>query len=213
MGRKRERDITGQRFGKLVALYPEESHEKYKNWRWVCKCDCGNFKSVTTSNLCAGHAKSCGCNRYPKGIRRNYKNGFSRTRIGNIYRLMVSRCSEGGIRTKNYYDRGVRVCEEWLGEDGINNFVKWANENGYSDELTLDRIDVNGNYEPSNCRWATYREQANNTRVNKRITYNGETKTVADWSRELGMNYGTLQSRLRNGWTVEEAFTKPLRIW
>lgn len=208
---KNARDLTGIRFGKLVAIRPVEREKKYTNLKWECICDCGNTKEVQASNLVSGHAKSCGCGWHPKGSIRNFKHGLTRTRIGNIYRSMVNRCYKENIKNKGYYDRGITVCDEWLGENGIINFVEWAKNNGYKDTLTLDRIDPNGHYEPSNCRWATQKEQANNKRNNIYITWNGETKTASQWAEIVGLKASTIRQRYHSGWGVEDILFKPLQ--
>ena len=135
--------------------------------------------------------------------------GMSKTRLYRIYRDMVNRCNGKKKRDyDNYYARGITYCKEW---DTFEGFRDWALSNDYRDDLTIDRIDVNGNYEPNNCRWATKIEQNNNTRQNHFITYNGETHTMKQWANILGINYATLKSRLLlYGWTVEEAFTTRL---
>lgn len=110
----------------------------------------------------------------------------------------------------NYGGRGILICEEWLGENGFENFYKWSMENGYDDKLTIDRINVNGNYEPSNCRWVTYREQNRNKRNNIVILWNGETKILKDLCIELGMNYQTVKMRVHHGWEINRALTEPI---
>ena len=110
-------------------------------------------------------------------------------------------------RNKSYYEKGIKVCDEWLDkETGFLNFYEWAMANGYRDDLTIDRIDNNGNYEPSNCRWVTMTEQANNKSTNRLITYNGKTQTAMQWAKKLGMNYSLIINRLNRGWSVERIF-------
>ena len=118
-------------------------------------------------------------------------NGLSKTRIYKIYHRMVYRCRKDKTSEayKYYREKNITVCDEWLGESGFINFYNWSMENGYSDELTIDRIDSNGNYEPSNCRWVDYTVQANNTSRNRIITYAGKTQTMAEWARELNIPY------------------------
>lgn len=122
---------------------------------------------------------------------------------------MIARCENQGVQEyRDYGGRGVLVCDEW---HDYNNFRSWALKNGYTDALTLDRIDVNGNYTPGNCRWATYKVQANNTRRNKMLTYNGETHTMAEWADLMGMPYQRLNTRIHLGWSVERALSEPAR--
>lgn len=141
--------------------------------------------------------------------RRGVKNdGRHSTRLYSIYLNMKSRCYYvKNPRYKNYGGRGICICKEWL-EDFLT-FKKWAEENGYSENLTIDRIDVNGNYEPSNCRWISNKEQQNNKTTSKFIEYKDETKTLTQWSEHLGIGYKTLQKRIRK-WGVERAFSTPI---
>jgi hypothetical protein len=134
----------------------------------------------------------------------NYRHGDSRSRLYNIHRKMVSRCTNPNSDLyQNYGGRGIAVCNEWL-EYGA--FKDWATKNGYSDSLTIDRIDNNGNYEPGNCRWATVKTQSNNRRNTRMITLNGETLPFAVWCGRLGLKYKTVSRRLEKGKSIEEAF-------
>lgn len=136
-------------------------------------------------------------------------------RLWCIWRHMRERCNSPHHKSyATYGGRGIKVCEEW--ERSFEAFAEWAYANGYDDnakfmECTIDRIDSNGNYEPSNCRWATIKEQNNNRRTNRLITYNGETKTVCGWSEELNIPRDTLRFRLTHGWGVEKAFNTPVK--
>lgn len=207
---KNAKDKTGKRFGMLVALRP--IGRRKDKIMWECVCDCGNIKAFPSSELREGGRKSCGCNQHPIGITRNRTHGLSYTRLYNIFSGMHSRCSEGeGNSKKRYYNRGIRVCDEWSGDGGLQNFVEWAFQNGYEDGLTIDRIDVNGNYEPSNCRWATFKEQCNNRTTSRYITCDGVTKTMAEWADSLGLKHNTLYNRLKAGWSVEDALFKPVK--
>jgi len=136
--------------------------------------------------------------------------GESYTRLYTTWESMIGRCkSKKGKAWKNYGSRGVTVCNEWC---DFLTFKKWALNNGYDVGLTLERKDGNRGYCPSNCKWATYKEQANNTRQNHHITYNGETKNFAEWSTILGLNRNTLVKRLSSGWSVEKALTEPVNM-
>lgn len=135
--------------------------------------------------------------------------GDTGTRLHRIWQNMKARCYRKSAREyENYGGRGITVCEEW--RSNYEKFKEWAINNGYADNLTIDRINVNGNYEPTNCRWITNKEQQNNRRDNACYEFNGETKTLAQWSEELGICYKTLQKRIRK-WGVEKAFTEPLK--
>lgn len=133
------------------------------------------------------------------------KHGLSNTRLHRIWREMQTRCfNEKDKLYPLWGGRGITVCEEWLGKNGFINFYTWAMENGYSEALTIDLVDNDGNYEPSNCRWVDRYTQANNKRNNVFLTYKGQTKTCAQWARELGLCVGTVNNRLHKGWSVEE---------
>jgi len=210
-------NLAGRRFGKLVALefvgfkrYPN-SGGKLTIWR--CKCDCGKDDVlVPICSLKNGTTKSCGCSKVKYGKESHfYKHGECNSRLYSIYEGMKKRCY---CKTDKCYEiyggKGIKVCEEWSGENGYINFRNWAYENGYDDnaspvECSIDRIDVNGDYSPDNCRWANATEQANNRTSNKYIVYKGKSHTLAEWSRILGVSYSILQHRLRSGWSVEDA--------
>ena len=151
---------------------------------------------------------SCGCYAKERVRETHTKHNDSYSRIFHIFESMKSRClNPKEQHYSNYGGRGIKVCTEWLDKDcGFVRFRDWAYKNGYSDKLTLDRINVNGNYEPQNCRWVTVKQQNNNTRRNLYIEYKGERKTVAEWSELTGIPYGTLAERVRKGLSVERIF-------
>lgn len=135
------------------------------------------------------------------------KHGKSNERIFWIWRDIKLRCyNQNTNGYSRYGGRGITVCEEWLGEHGAENFINWALQNGYTDNLTIDRIDTNGNYEPSNCRWVTKKEQANNRRSNRILEYKGKKQTMKQWADELGINYSTLKMRItKYHWSIEKS--------
>lgn len=195
-------DLSGKRFGRLVVtnefLITKEGRRK-----WKCLCDCGNIAYVVTNNLTGGHTKSCGCWNMEVKSTSHKKHGMCNSRIYRIWCNMKSRCEcKSNDAYKLYGQRGISVCEDWK---TFESFEKWAMLNGYSDNLTIDRIDVNGNYCPENCRWATCKQQGNNTRSCRFITYNGDTKTMREWEEHLGLGRGVISFRLKNGWTEEES--------
>lgn len=137
------------------------------------------------------------------------KHGFYGTRLYEIWRAMKKRCYlKTHVQYDNYGGRGIVVCDEW--KDNSKNFFNWAMENGYRDDLTIDRIDVNSNYEPSNCRWVDWKTQNRNTRKNHFITYNGETHCLTEWGEIVGIDPRTLHERIKRGWSIEQVLTTPL---
>ncbi len=142
----------------------------------------------------------------------NYKHGMWGKPIYNRWKHIKQRCyNPKDAAYKNYGGRGIKVCDEWLDKkNGFINFYNWAMNNGYRDDLTIDRINNDGNYEPNNCRWVTMKIQANNTRHNKIITFKNETHTLTEWSEILNINLQTLSNRIKQkNKTIEECFTKP----
>lgn len=184
------KDLTGEVFGELTVL---ETYWVGKNK--YCKCKCGKIKCVQSGYLINGTIKSCGCsikhehkkwstvNKLP-----NYK------RISSIHRGMKTRCYNKNNKSyKNYGARGIKVCDEW---SHIKEFYDWAIHNGYRDDLTIDRIDGNGNYEPNNCRWVTMKEQQNNRVNNHHVVYRGVDKTIGEWASFFNIPYDKLYSML-----------------
>ena len=199
-------DLTGHRFGRLVVTGFSNKTEN-RIYYWKCQCDCGNEIVASGNNLKSGNTKSCGCLNKEKMIETHKTHGMFGTRIYGIWNGLIMRCENKKIPLyKRDGGRGISVCKEW---HNFEAFYKWAMENGYRDDLTIDRIDYNGNYEPSNCRWTDNITQANNTRRNFYITYNGETHTLAEWSRILGFNYDLVKHRLYNGWDFYRAINTP----
>lgn len=198
-------DITGQRFGRLLVLRLEMQGKK-RYWR--CRCDCGTEKTVKTRNLLFCKTQSCGCLKV-EVIKRggNLRHGLAYSSTHAIWAAMKSRCSNPNVRGYNRYGgRGISVCERW--RESFVNFVADMGERPPG--TSLDRIDTNGNYTPENCRWATQLVQANNTRTNRFITFNGKTQTLAEWGREMGIPAPLIGERLRRRkWPIERALTTP----
>ena len=190
----------GEKINHLTLV--EDLGMRKKNHFGLFKCDCGNFKEIRISNVTTNNTKSCGCMAHrPNG--NNRKHGICYTRPYHIWERMKQRCNNPNYKEYDYYGgRGISICEEWKNP---KNFYDWAMENGYADNLSIDRIDVNKGYEPSNCRWATPKEQCNNKRNNIRITLYGETKTLAQWCEELNLSYGMVRARIKRGWSYERA--------
>ncbi len=178
-------DLTGQKFGMLTVIKKVAS--KGHSSVWECRCECGKIKHLKSGHLRNGSTKSCGCNKF-KHLTRH---GKSHTRIYKIWDGIIERCAlNRSTQYELYKGRGITVCDEW--KNDFVNFYNWAMANGYSDDLTIDRINSNGNYEPSNCRWATTIEQANNRRNNRYVTYNKEQITLAELARKLNVSYKAL---------------------
>lgn len=190
-------DLTGKRFERLVVI--RKDHEGKRGRYWLCQCDCGNAKVACGSDLMSGRTKSCGClhadnAKLPKKI----THGDTKTRIYREWSAMKRRCSPSYHGHHIYFDRNIRVCTEWKQYEP---FKQWALANGYSDDLTLDRIDNDKGYCPENCRWITNKEQQNNRRNNRCITFGGETKTLKQWSELQNLDYGVVKARLHRGWS------------
>lgn len=194
----RIKNLTGKTFNKLTVLGMEHSDPVV----WKCKCECGNITYVRTNNLTSGNVKSCGC-LHKIG---NPKHNKCYTRLYRIRAKIIRRCFvEDDPAYPNYGGRGITMCEEW--KNSVDAFINWAYANGYSDDLSIDRIDNNGNYCPENCRWSDRKEQSNNRRSNRYFTYNGKTKTLKQWCEEIGIPYKRTCSRIYNGWSFEEAIS------
>lgn len=205
----------GDKYWKMTVL---EFAGKAKNGATLvrCKCDCGNERTVRLYNLISGATKSCGCLAKEILIQRNKSNKYgsthlrSRTRIYRIWCDIKQRCyNKKQIVYKWYGARGISMCDKW--RNSFQDFYGWALQNGYNEQLTIDRIDANGNYEPSNCRWATSREQSRNKSSNIYVTINGETKVLKDWCYVYGISYATVQGRIRDGWDIARAIQTPAR--
>ena len=204
-------DLIGKRFGSLTVL---EKTDERRNGEvvWKCVCDCGRHFFPKTSGLMNGRnirCHECAQEVAMQKAKARRKHGGAGTRIYRIYYGMRGRVTNSNRnRYKDYGERGITITDEWLGEHGFEHFRDWAMANGYADNLTIERIDVNKGYCPENCTWIPLSEQCNNTRRTRRIEYNGETHTAAEWERITGINHKTLARRIDSGkYTVEEAFT------
>ena len=198
--RSNEIDLTGQKFGKLTVL----SHVNQKR-KWKCQCDCGNICIVNGDNLRNGTTKSCGCLHTT-----HHKSG---TRLYQVWSSMKRRCDLPTVKAyKDYGGRGISVCDEWM---DFQNFYDWAIANGYDEtaprgQCTIDRINIDGNYEPSNCRIITQTEQCLNTRRNRILTVDGKSQTVKEWCEELDVDRSLISNRINQyGWDEEKAIREP----
>ena len=199
------KDFTGKRFGRLVVI-KDTGKRKNRQKIWLCKCDCGNKKEVPTCYLTSGDTKSCGCYRKECEIKnlsqfwgKPKTHGLSKTRIYQIWADMKDRCNnKNNSAYKDYGGRGIKVCKKWLTD--FTSFHTWAIDNGYSDNLTIDRINVDGNYEPNNCRWSNWQEQANNRRTSRKIIIYGEIKTAYEFEKQYGIKAPLLVDRYDKGY-------------
>lgn len=204
-------DLTGEKFGRLkvLGLSPKKSGRKSY---WVCECECGNEKLVRSDGLKAGNTQSCGCLKKEQdklNLTTHHRHMESKTRLYHEWQHIKYRCNNSNSGSYDRYGgRGIKICDEWNGS--YESFRNWALNNGYSDDLTIDRIDVNGDYEPNNCQWITLPEQMNNRTTTIWVTHENKTQNLTQWADELGFNRGTLNSRYsRDGMRPLELF-KPV---
>lgn len=202
-------DMVGRKYGKLVVLR-ENGRSHNRSVKWECICDCGKVVTVDGTSLRNGHTTSCGCNRY----RKLNKYSIIHKRLYQIWASMKDRCSNPNNSNYKWYGgKGISVCDEW--KNNFETFYNWSIENGYIEDAerglyTIDRIDTEGDYAPSNCRWVDTKKQSRNKTNNHYLTYNGVTKTLTDWADEVGILATTIDSRIRkHGWSVEKALTTP----
>lgn len=198
-------DITGNKYGKLkvISLYDDG---KGRDAKFECLCDCGNKKVAYGKDLKTGKTKSCGCIK-KEYIPKNKTHGMSKNRIYKIWAGIHQRCeNENNPKYPIYGGRGIKVCDDWK---EFTPFMEWALNNGYIENLTIERKNVNGNYEPLNCIWVDLKQQANNTRKTVFLTYKGETKPASEWSKITGIPQDTITSRKRRGWSDERNIETP----
>lgn len=203
-------DLTGQKFERLYVISRNKDKHIKSVVFWNCICDCGNKCIVSTTHLKSGHSKSCGCYSRDNNAKRFTTHGLSNHPLYGIWSGIKDRCTnETRAYYNNYGGRGIKMCDEWFND--FESFYTWAIENGWKKGLSIDRIDNNGDYCPNNCRWVDIITQANNCRRNVYLEYNGETHTLAEWSRIVGIKSSTISRRLQLGWSVEKALTKPIQ--
>lgn len=200
----KRQELTGRVFGRLTVLHRVEN--RYGKTHWLCRCECGTTKVIQGQHLKDGHTASCGC-ASPFGT----THAGTQEQLYSVWSAMRRRCYKPNfISYANYGGRGITVCDAWRNDYAV--FRSWALANGYGPNLEIDRIDVNGNYEPSNCRWVTKQVQGNNKRSNRVLELNGERRTMRQWAEHIGIDYQTLASRLNKlGWSVEKALITPAR--
>lgn len=193
------KDLSGLRFGRVVVS-SRARNRKDGTARWNYLCDCGTHGTTTGWCLRSGHTQSCGCIQKENASYRFRKHGMARTRTWQAWSNMKKRCHENSWISAYYANRGIKVCERW--NTSFENFLEDMGE--MPDRASLDRIDNDGPYSAENCRWATHTQQMNNTRKTIKITFNGKTKSLAEWARELGVDRNTLRYRLRV-WAIDRA--------
>lgn len=185
------KDLTGLKFGYLTALYPDKTKRKAHSTYWMCRCDCGKTRLLQSYQLTSGKVTSCGC----KNMRTLKHNIICQNkRLYSLYTSMIARChNPKSISYKCYGAKGISVCHEW--KTNFESFLCWSMKNGYADNLSIDRIDNSKGYEPSNCRWVTFREQYINKTNNAVYIHNNETHTMKEWCDILNFSYTLAKSR------------------
>ena len=205
------KSLVGLKFNRFTVL--SFNQKKYDSTPratayWNCQCECGTMRVVKSGDLVSGSRTSCGCLKKQLLTKLLTTHGLSHSPIYQSWSGMRSRCQNPKNESFPYYGgRGIKVCARW---SRFEHFLKDMGS-GYSEGLTLDRIDTFGNYCPKNCRWATRKQQSNNRRSNKPITFNGQTKNMREWSQVLGGSKSLVQFRIKSGWTIEEALSYPAK--
>lgn len=192
-----KKDLTGQRFGKLIAT--RDVGNQHGSRAWECMCDCGRTHVATASNLGFGSVRSCGCTHLTPKPKHGHARAGAESKTYMVWKQMVQRCTNpANANYHNYGGRGISICVTWL------DFVNFLADMGEAPEgRTIERIDNDDGYNKQNCRWATWQEQASNKRNSRHITVFGETKTMSEWARHLGVNLQTLS------WRINEQGTDP----
>ncbi len=196
--KKCDLDVSNKRFNCLSPIKRIDKHN------WLCKCECGNECIINIYHLLDNHTKSCGCGKNINILNRTHN--MSKTHLYQCYHSMLKRCKYDKI----YINKNIKVCQEWL--DSFDTFKIWALNNGYNDKLTLERKNVYDNYKPNNCCWVSKSEQPKNKTTTIYLTYNGITKSLLEWSKDMGISRQTLYMRYNRGWNVEKIFDKPLKV-
>lgn len=197
-------DLKGKQFGKLTVL-KKNGKSKNRHCLWLCLCECGNETTMRSDSLRSGDVKSCGCYKIEKAT----THGLRKTKLYRLWAGIKNRCYNKNEPTyKNYGGRGIKVCSDWFSD--ARAFCEWARANGWKPGLTIDRVDNDGDYTPSNCRFVTHAINSRNTRSTRIIKYQDQAMCISEWARFLGMRVHTLWHRLNRGWSVERALTTPV---
>ena len=199
-------DLTGQKFGRLVVIQLADKGGSGKI-RYLCLCDCGNRIIVQAGNLKNYHTRSCGCFKTEILTKHGHSTRTITSKTYRAWRHIFDRCTNPNDKAyRNYGGRGITVCKRW------RKFVNFLEDMGEAPEgYQIDRIDNNGNYCKSNCRWVTPKTNSRNTRINRLITFDGKTQCLAAWAEETDINYNTLHGRFLRGWTIEKTLTTPVK--
>lgn len=190
------KDLKGKKFHRLTVL-ERTNNSKSNQTQWICKCDCGKVVTVRSPSLLNGHTKSCGCfsNEVRKVNTDQTTHGLSNTRLHRIWCQMRQRCYDPKNKIYKYYGgKGIKICADWM---EFKPFYDWAMVHGYADDLSIDRINCNGDYEPSNCRWADKYTQMNNMTTNDYYIFEGQKLTITQIARKVGITETTLRQRVR----------------
>lgn len=210
-------NLLGQKFGRLTVVERagnKVSSSGFSRPYWKCLCECGNEVVAAASNLKRGNVKSCGClqNEYQHSHKVvQYKHGMSNTRLFRVWWGMHQRCKNPKVAYyKNYGGRGISVCDEW---QEFGPFYEWAMANGFIEsksgkECSIDRIDSDGNYEPSNCRWVTNREQQKNKKTTKLYCFDGKSQLISEWAKEFGVTESMIRNQIWRGKTPSEVLSR-----
>lgn len=203
----RFKDLTGQTFGRLTVVSLAENEEGRKGVYWVCRCECNEVCTVRGDHMVRGRTRSCGCLNREVAARRQLTHGLSKTDEYGIWWKMIRRCQDPRDNAYHHYGgRGITVCDRWR-----NSFEAFLEDMGPRPSLkhSIERVDNNKGYCPENCEWATQWVQSRNRRTNVLVEYKGQIKPLCDWCELLGLYVGSVRSRFRRGWSIEEAFTTP----
>ena len=188
-------DLTGCIFGRLTVIKYLGKNKNNKT-KWLCLCECGNEKEILACHLKSGAIQSCGCYGKEQRIKSITKHNLRYTKIYNTWLNIKNRCyNKRNVQYNDYGGRGIKVCDEWLND--FMSFYNWSMGNGYKEDLTIDRINNDGDYEPSNCRWVTVKIQNRNKRNNHLITYNNKTLCLTEWAEIIGVNEPALRKWLK----------------
>lgn len=208
------KNLVGRKFGLLTVKSIDHIFQRFNKkgqkdgvrYYYKCICECGNEIIVEGYHLLRNKTKSCGCLKHKA---HHVTHGLGKPTTFSHWVNMKTRClNKNNVKYKSYGGRGINICDEWL---SFENFHYWAINNGFREDLTLERIDVNGNYEPNNCTWITMEQQAKNKRNVVNYTFNGKTMNINEWTKYLGFGKETIRARLKRGWTIEESLSKPLK--